>query len=265
MYFCTMSTENSSKINRLLQSQPPGVVFTSSWMVKNGYSLELQQRYKKSNWFESIGVGAMIRTGDKVTLEGALFSLRRQLELHVHIGAKSALEIQGKAHYLSIHQQKTALFAPVRESLPKWFVDYGDWKDKFTLIQTDFLPKDIGLVELNYRGHMVTISSPARAILECLYLAPKEQSLVECYEIVEGLNNLHPKRVQELIEKCNSVKIRRLFMYMADKANHSWFKYLQKDRIDLGKGKRSIVDTGVYNAKYQIMVPKELEKDERTI
>lgn len=260
-----MSTENTSKINRLLQSQPPGVVFTSSWMVKNDYSPELQKRYKRSNWFESIGVGAMVRTGDKVTLEGALFSLQRQLELNVHIGGKSALGIHGKAHYLSMHQQKTTLFAPVKEDLPKWFVNYGGWKDKFTLIQTDFLIENIGLEEVNYNGQMVIISSPARAIMECLYLAPKEQSLVECYEIVEGLNNLRPKNVQELMEKCNSVKIKRLFMYMADKANHSWFKHLQKDKIDLGKGKRSIVDNGVYNAKYQIMVPKELEKDEQGI
>ncbi|WP_256959281.1 AbiEi antitoxin N-terminal domain-containing protein [Sphingobacterium sp. JB170] len=54
-----MNTENQTKINLLLQSQPQGVVFTSSWMVKNGYSLDLQKQYKKSNWFKSIGTGAM--------------------------------------------------------------------------------------------------------------------------------------------------------------------------------------------------------------
>lgn len=101
-----MNTENSSKINLLLQSQPQGVVFTSSWMVKNGYSLDLQRQYRKTNWFESIGAGAMVRVNEQVTLEGALFSLQNQLELCVHIGAKSALGIHGKAHYLSMHQQK---------------------------------------------------------------------------------------------------------------------------------------------------------------
>lgn len=260
-----MSTDNQTKINLLLQSQPQGVVFTSSWMVKNGYSADLQRRYRTSNWFESIGAGAMVRIGDQVTLEGALFTLQRQLKLNVHVGGKSALGIHGKAHYLSIHQQKMALFSPPRETLPKWFVNYEGWRNKFALTQTDFLPVDIGIVEVNYNGHMIKVSSPARSIMECLYLAPKEQSLIECYEIVEGLNNLRPQNVQELLEKCKSVKVKRLFLYMADKANHSWFKYLQIDRIDLGKGKRSVVENGTFNAKYQLTVPKELEKDEQRI
>ena len=179
--------------------------------------------------------------------------------------SKSALGIHGKAHYLSMHQQKTALFAPPKENLPKWFINYEGWRDKFTLTQTDFLPADIGIIRVNYNGHVIKMSSPARAIMECLYLAPKGQSLLECYEIVEGLNNLRPQNVQELLEKCKSVKVKRLFLYMTDKANHSWFKYLQVDKIDLGKGKRSIAGKGVYNAKYQIIVPKELEKDERGI
>ncbi|WP_181394964.1 AbiEi antitoxin N-terminal domain-containing protein, partial [Pseudidiomarina maritima] len=43
-----MSADISSKLNRLLSSQPLGVVLCSSWLVENGYSLDLQQRYKKS-------------------------------------------------------------------------------------------------------------------------------------------------------------------------------------------------------------------------
>lgn len=259
-----MNTDNSSKINLLLRSQPQGVVFTSSWMVKNGYSLDLQRQYRKSNWFESIGSGAMVRTGEQVSLEGALYSLQRQLELKVHIGAKSALGMHGKAHYLSVNP-KRSLFGPLKEALPKWFIDYEHWKHQFTFTQTNFLATDIGLVELNYNGHLIMVSSAARAIMECIYLAPKKQSLVECYEIIEGLNTLRPQIVQRLLEKCNSVKVKRLFLYMADKANHNWFKYLQVEKIDLGTGKRSIVEHGVYNAKYQITIPKELEKDERGI
>lgn len=259
-----MNRENTTKINLLLRSQPQGVVFASSWMVKNGYSLDLQRQYRKSNWFESIGSGAMIRTGEQVSLEGTLYSLQRQLELKVHIGAKSAIGMHGKAHYLSINQ-KWSLFGPLKESLPKWFTDYENLKDKFTFTQTNFLPNDIGLVELNYNGHVVIVSSVARAVLECIYLAPQKQSLVECYEIIEGLNNLRPQIVQQLLEKCNSVKVKRLFLYMAEKANHSWFKYLQPEKLDLGRGKRSIVQHGVYNSKYQIIIPKELKQNEHGI
>jgi len=229
-------------------------------MVKNGFSFDLQRQYRKSKWFESIGCGAMVRSRERVSLEGALYSLQQQLGLKVHFGGKTALAIQGKAHYLSM-RQKMSLFGSLKESLPKWFTGYENWNDRFTFTQTNFLPNDLGLVESNCNGHLVMVSSVTRAIMECIYLAPQKQSLLECYELLEGLYNLRPQVVQQLLEKCSSVKVKRLFLYLADKANHSWFKHLQIEKIDLGSGKRSVVKHGVYNAKYQIVVPKELEED----
>ena len=79
-----MDTEKGSKINQLLQSQPKGVVFLASWLTKKGYSPDLQKRYRKSNWLQSIGTGAMIRTGDEVNYEGALNSLQEQDDSSIH-------------------------------------------------------------------------------------------------------------------------------------------------------------------------------------
>lgn len=76
---------------------------------------------------------------------------------------------------------------------------------------------------------------------------------------MENLNSLRPDMVQLLLEQCTSVKVKRLFMYMAEKAGHAWFQYIKTDNIDYGDGKRSIVKNGVYIPKYQITVPKELE------
>ena len=59
-----------------------------------------------------------------------------------------------------------------------------------------FLPPDIGMVEYEHKSFTVKISSPARAVMECLYLAPKSQPLVEVYELLEGLNNLCPDNAQ---------------------------------------------------------------------
>ena len=96
--------------------------------------------------------------------------------------------------------------------------------------------------------------------MECLYLAPKAQPILEVFELMEGLNNLRPAVVQALLEGCNSVKVKRLFLYLADKAGHDWLAYLKLDKVDLGSGKRAIVSDGVYVSKYQITVPRELEK-----
>ncbi|MEX2371969.1 MAG: type IV toxin-antitoxin system AbiEi family antitoxin domain-containing protein, partial [Bacteroidales bacterium] len=70
--------------------------------------------------------------------------------------------------------------------------------------------------------------------------------------------NLRPKILQELLENCNSIKVIRLFLYMASKANHQWLDFVDQSRIDLGTGDRVIVKGGVYIKKYKISLPKEL-------
>src|SRR5690606_15886419 len=124
-----MSTENISKIKRLMQSQPYGIVLLSSWLNDQGYSLELQKRYKKSRWLESIGTGAMKRTGDKVQVEGAIYALQKQLNMSVHIGGRSALALLGRSHYLEFDKKNITLFGQAFERLPKWFCDY-QWEQK---------------------------------------------------------------------------------------------------------------------------------------
>ena len=253
-----MSTEKESKINTLLSSQPLGSVLCSSWLVDQGYSLDLQKRYKKSQWFDSIGTGALIRHADDVDYLGGIYALQTQLGLFVHPAAKTALSLLGKTHYLALSTKTAQLFGGSTESLPLWFKK-REWYLNIECKLTSFLPPELGLVEIEHKNFKVKISSPARAVMECLYLAPKSQPLLEVFELMEGLNNLRPDGVQQLLEACTSVKVKRLFLYLADKAGHEWLSYIKLDRVDLGSGKRAIVSDGVYVSKYQITVPRELE------
>lgn len=100
------------------------------------------------------------------------------------------------------------------------------------------------------RGYNLNISAPERAILECLYLIPKAFDLLEYYQLLEGLLTLRPQLMQQLLETCYSVRVKRLFLYMADKAKLSVLSYLDKEKIQLGMGDRSILSKGVYNAQY---------------
>ena len=97
-------------------------------------------------------------------------------------------------------------------------------------------------------------------MMEMLYLVPNEQSFEEAYEIMEGLTTLRPKLVQRLLEECKSVKVRRLFLFMAESSNHDWVKELNVEKIDLGSGKRVIVKNGVLDKKYKITVPRRYER-----
>lgn len=255
-----MSTEKRNKINQLLSSQPRGIVFLSSWLTKEGYSLDLQKRYKNSGWFQSIGVGAMIRNGDAVGYEGAIYALQKQSNLNIHPAGKTALALLGKTHYLEFASKKVTLFGGKDEKLPAWILKHN-WNIRIDYYNSSFLPTELGLTEVELKSFTIKVSSRARAIMECLYLSPKHQELFECYELMQGLNNLRPNLVQELLEQCTSVKVKRLFMYMADKAEHDWLNYLNLEKINFGKGKRSLVKNGVYVSKYQITVPRELEEN----
>lgn len=253
----TISLEKKQKINQLLNSQPSGVVYLSSWLTENGFSTQLLNRYKKSNWLYSIGTGAWMRVGEKPIYRGAIYALQQQCKLSIHPGGKSALSLLGKAHYLELSTKQIILFGGSKEKLPAWFTKHN-WGVKINYFSSSFLPSGAGLQTLEQNDFSLQISNPVRALLECLYLAPKKQKLLECYEIMEGLNNLRPKQVQDLLEQCTSIKVKRLFLYMAEKSNHDWFKYINVEKIDTGKGKRSLVKDGVYIAKYSITVPKAL-------
>ncbi len=253
--------EKEQKINRLLNSQPYGVVYLSSWLAANGFSTQLLNRYKRSSWLYSIGMGAWMRVGEKPKYEGAIYALQQQMKSSIHLGGKTALSLLGKAHYLKLSPQQIILFGGSEEKLPAWFTKYN-WGVKVNYFSSSFLPPKVGLQTLEHSNFSLQISNPIRALLECLYLAPKKQNLLECYEIMEGLNNLRPDQVQKLLEQCNSIKVKRLFLYMAEKSKHDWFKYLDLGEINVGKGKRSLVKEGVYIGKYRITVPKELAEYE---
>jgi hypothetical protein len=60
-----MSVQNGSKLNRLILSWPKGAVYTTEWMVEQGFSRSLINKYKKGHWLSSIVRGAYTLPGDK--------------------------------------------------------------------------------------------------------------------------------------------------------------------------------------------------------
>lgn len=252
-----MATVRQSKINRLITQLPTGVVYLSRWLLDNGYSYDLQKAYRKSNWLTSIGNGAMVRSGDNVRYLGAIYALQEYAKKSIHPGGKTALALSGRSHYLEIGFRKATIFGAVKEELPVWFIKH-DWEVEISYHTTSMLPGEIGLIDYSSGNFNIKISGAPRAMMECLYLAEEPTDLKECYELMEGLNNLVPQKVEALLKQCGSVKVKRLFLYFAEKAGHTWFKHIKTDGIDLGKGKRSFAKNGIYIPQYQITVPNIL-------
>lgn len=252
-----MTTQRETYLKILFKVLQPGCVVTADWLESFGISRNLQKYYLKSGWLESIGRGAYKKPGDTVEWQGALNALQKQTETKVHVGGLSALELQGFSHYFRMHNESLQLFSPLKTKPPKWFADYN-WKQDVKHYQSSFLPPQCGIKAIEQNQMLIDISTPERAIMECLYLAPQKIDLVECYHLIEGLVNLKPKLLNELLSNCSSVKVKRLFLYLAEKANHQWFQFLNADKIGIGTGNRMLEEKGVYIAKYFISVPKEL-------
>jgi hypothetical protein len=252
-----MSTNNETKIKNLFNLHVPGTIILASWLNANGFSYDLQQRYRKSGWLQSVGVGAFKRPNETVSWQGALYSVQKQAKSPVYIGGPTALSMLGLSHYIRTEAESVYLFSELKIRLPAWFKNYS-WKEPINHIKTSVLPKGVGMEDYNEKLFPLTIASPERAILECLYLTPEKLDLLEIYQILSGLVNLRPGIIQKLLEGCNSIKVKRLFLYMSNKANHQWAQFIELSSVDLGQGERSIVKNGVYDPKFRITVPREL-------
>jgi predicted transcriptional regulator of viral defense system len=252
-----MTSHNDTKLKKLFKLLNPNNVTTSSLLDDNGVSRHLRRYYQESGWIEPLGRGAYKKPDDKIEWQAGVNALQKQLNIKVHVGGLTALTLHGFSHYFRLSKETLYLFSPLQTRMPKWFTDYN-WHVELFLKPTSFLPVNAGIKEMEIKGVDVNVSTPERAILECLFLAPKYTDLVECYQVLEGLVNLKPRLVSELLSACNSIKVKRLFLYMAEKTNHQWFQFLKADNIDMGSGDRMITESGAYSSKYKITIPKEL-------
>lgn len=252
-----MSLEIRNKLNLLLASWPYGIIMTSQELVKKGYSPQLLKKYINMKWLRRVGQGAYAKLNDHVTWQGALFALQKQLELPVHVGGLSALEIRGLAHFIQ-RNEETRVFHLYnttfqKRALPKWFNQMEMLLCHY--YQYHLFEHEIGLEVEKMHGIDVLISSPERAILEILALVPQKFDYKHAYLLSENLQLLRPTVMQPLLENCLSYKVNRLFLYMANKHQLPCFSHLDFAKIPIGKGKRTIQAGGHYIAEYQLVVP----------
>jgi len=253
-----MNTKIKSKINHLVSNWPRGTVFPQLDLSRSGYYHDLVKSYRKSQWIEQVGVGAFKLVNDQIDWFGGLYALQCQLNLPIHVGGKTALELKGYAHYGRLVENVCFLFGAEGSRLPNWFRNYN-WRVQIIYKATGFLPMTVAksFSEYQHKEFSIRISAPERAALEMLYYVPDKQGFDEALKIMETLVSLRPELMQELLERCQFVKVKRLFMYMAERLALPWFRELKTDLIDLGQGKRVIVTNGVLDKKYLITVAKE--------
>lgn len=250
------SSQSGSKINQRLLTAPAGAVLTSVWLKSQGISRKLANYYATSGWLHRVGDGAFTLQSGAPDWLGAVFGLQQQTSGSIHPGGRTALELASAAHFLPLGDQAPVyLFGRSGERLPAWFKRLP-WAGRIRYEQTNFLPPDMGLREHQAGSFAVKVSDPERAILELLFHQVTDAESYEHARLVfEGLGTLRPALLQALLEKCASVKVKRLFLHLAELHAHPWVRELEIGRVSLGSGKRVLVPGGRLDPKYLITVP----------
>lgn len=286
----TVDEHKKSKLNQLQALLPEGLLAPTAWLEARGYSRSLLAGYVKRGWLESPARGVYRRPGAPLKWQHVVGSLAR---LHEppnppppHIGGITAIEVQGRAHFVPLGKDRPVHLwgeAP----LPSWahalrglppFVFHKDslfenrYAGRFTTVllakerggQFDALSSDAlraGLDVLRWGewDWELPISTLERAILEVLDEVPQRETVEHAKLLLENLRALSPRRLTALLEDCKSVKVKRLFLALAERQNHAWFQALDLKRVTLGSGKRVLEPGGKYDAKYRITLPKDID------
>ena len=271
-----MTKQVEGKLNRLKRLLPEGLLVDASWLTEKGYSTSLRRQYVTAGWLEQPTRQVYQRPRGSISWQQAVISLQTLLGERLVVGGRTALDLQGFTHYLTLSANQVHLYGP--EHSPAWLYKLP-LDDRFAYHNSEKLfptaspakssalgvgteSKDFVTQPWGQWGWQLYLSSPERAILELLDELPDRESFHQVDKLFEGLVNLSPRRVENLLGRCKNVKVKRLFFFFADRHKHAWLKRINRCAVDLGKGKRLLVRGGKLDTKYLITVPEDLDAAE---
>jgi hypothetical protein len=244
---------------------PYGVVATRKWLSSQGMSRHAIDNALKSNRLKSLSTGVFSRYDTPLSWQGVVYSLQHMSNDPIYLGGLSALEQLGFGHYLNQSELKTIhLYSETK--CPLW-LNKLDLNVKFTWHNTKQLWPESMLfslkeysrdLSLNHELTSLKISCPEKAYIEMLVDVPKVISFDHANEIIQGMTSLSPKKLESLLMACKSIKVKRLFLWLAERQRYAWFKKLDNQQFELGTGKRVISKSGKLDKKYLITVPEHL-------
>lgn len=252
----------ATKLQQILEVIPRDSVLFGSWLSGQGLDARGQYAYMKSGWLDRVSKGVYKMHGTTPKLLATISTYNAQQGKSCVVGAYTALDLRGYSHYVPMGKPAAYLFTDSKSKLPAWLLN-GEWDMQVKYMTTSFLGEGLlGVETINVEQHDLLVSSPERAIMECLNMPDSRLSLLDIFYIMESVTTLRPKLVQSLLEMCTSQKVKRLFLYMAEKANHSWFKALRTEDVTIGTSRLMVTPTGKYINKYNMTIPKELAEYE---
>lgn len=248
----------------LEQYLPEGQLVNRTWLKACGISRPRVDYALRAGKLEAVARGVYRRPGPPLKWEHVVYSLN-EMGCDVHVGGRSALELQGLAHYLPAGGvQRIDLYGSDR--IPAWVADFPapfrfdlHTQNRFDpLPEAAVYPKPFGAWDWP-----VPHSTPELALLELLTGVRDAADFSVADKFFESAVNLRPDLLSALLRACSQVKAKRLFLWFSDRHGHAWREALATEQIDLGRGKRMLIKGGAYDAAYQITVPREMASESR--
>ncbi len=251
-----MSLQKREKIKSVIQHWPEGMVVTYDWLKQYHISRQLVHRYINSGWISSIASGAFVKFNDKPSLSGVVYALQTQHHLPIHIGGLTALNFEGYTHYIRFNEN-VFIYGAEKVKLPRWIEKVSLQEGKLIYRSTNlFGGSDLGLNLMSHPPFKILCSSPERAILEVLAFVPQQHAYEEAAHIMENMMTLRPTLINELLSLCHSIKVKRLFLHLAEQCHAPWLEHLTFSSFDLGHGIRVIDQGKRFDKKYELYVPE---------
>lgn len=238
---------------------PDGLLVNRDWLYAKGFKRSAIDYYLRSGILVAAARGIYRRQGPPLKWQHVAYSLQ-VLGYGLHVGGRTALEVQGFAHDLPVRGVSVIwLYGAGR--LPVWVNKVGSGyrfvQGKPSLFTQ--LPED-ALTTLPF-GHWdwpLRCAKPELALLEVLENVKTAADFEAVDHLFESASTLRPRVTMSLLMDCRQVKAKRLFLWFSERHGHAWFQKLDTGKLDLGSGKRQIIKNGSFVGRYQITVPREM-------
>ncbi len=249
------------QIDRLL---PYGLVATRKWLLEQGVSRHALDNAVKSHRLHKLAVGVYARSESPLSWQAVVCSLQRMAGRPTLVGGISALQVLGLGQYLLLGDSpKLHLYAEGKAQ--GWLSRVAakasfQWHSTKLLWGAEVLDNEAYQKRLQWRDDLpeISLSCAEKAYIEILADIPGVISFDYADEIMQGLTNLSPRKLDALLSACESVKVKRLFFWFAGRHSYPWLRKLSSENYDLGKGKRVISKSGKLDNTYLITVPEHL-------
>lgn len=271
-------SDSSEVRSRLARLVPPHRLVTRVWLLSQGVTHHTADNLVKSGRLVVLRPGVYANPGPPLSWGSVVRSLQR-MGSGLIVGGVTALELHGRNHFEPLNRQYSVnLYG--RDPLPRW-INGLDLPVQLRrhgttwLRRTEVPPVSEDSYGLRYPfaiahawgevGSRMRVSTIERAFFEVLSGVPKQTSFEHAELLLDGLPDLLPRRLNALLARTRSVKIKRLFFWLAKRQGHPWLRDVPEDIVDFGSGKRHLEQGGRLNREYQITVPDFMSGETREL